>query len=127
MRHHVKLFMVVLPHNKGSECFQKIKEKKEYHTAEKVTKPNRKFVECGNIPDLYGLSKCYGPYPPLSVENDAIIQVLLHASKLPTLTYNRVNSVIIKNDMTLNIVHNVTLSVAEKTAFDVSFKKIAGP
>ena len=83
-----------------------------------MTKPNRKFVERGNIPDLYGLSKCYRPYPPISEENDAIMQVLSHASKLPTLTYNRVNSVIIKIDMTLNIVHNVTLSVA--------LKKIAG-
>ena len=88
-----------------------------------MTKTNRKFVEYGNIPDLYGLSKCHGPYPPLSMENAAIMQVLSHASKLPALTYNRVNSVIIKIDIALNIVHSVTLSVAEKTAFDVSLKK----
>lgn len=71
---------------------------------------------------MYGLSKFYGPYPPLIVENVAIMQMLSHASKLTTLTYNWVNSIIIKTDMTLNIVHNVTLSVAVKTAFDVSLK-----
>ena len=39
MRHHAKLFMVVLPHNKSNECLKKKhKEKKQYYTAEKGKK-----------------------------------------------------------------------------------------
>ena len=44
---------------------------------------------------------------PLSERNDADMQVPSIVSKMSTLTYNQANSVITKNTIILNIIHNI--------------------
>ena len=44
---------------------------------------------------------------PLSERNDAAMQVPSIVSKMSTLTYNQANSVITKNTIILNIIHNI--------------------
>ena len=43
----------------------------------------------------------------LSERNDVAMQVPSIVSKMPTLTYNQANSVITKNAIILNIIHNI--------------------
>ena len=44
---------------------------------------------------------------PPSEKNDAALQVPPNVSKMSTLTYNQENSVITKNTIILNIIHNI--------------------
>ena len=51
----------------------------------------------------------YGPNNPT-----LLVKWYGYVSKMPALTYNRVNSVIIKNVIILNIINNIFLSLKKK-------------
>jgi hypothetical protein len=91
-------------------------KKKKYHTVGKIPKSNFKIVERGKIdtPNLqiHDLSLfllgtvLWAQTSPLS-EMVRSFKSFQHVCIMPIPTYNRANSVIIKNAIILNTIHNI--------------------
>jgi hypothetical protein len=99
-----------------------IKRKKKYHTAGIVPKSNRYMVKLIPLTHTFpGLAQplqqnVSGGIKLLSWEQMFNLREMRRSnlSKIPTLTYIRKNSIIIKNAVILNIIFNIFIFVIQK-------------